>query len=95
MANERYAHFRNFSSQTTSFEEKKKVWLEISDMTEEAFDAMLAENRARQSRVPPVGRPAPDFEIERLTAARAPTGEFTRLADLRGRPVALVFGSYT
>ena len=95
MANERYAQFRNFSTQKMSFAEKRKVWLEISDMTEESFDAMLAENKARQSRVPPVGQPAPDFEIERLTASRAPTGEFVRLADFRGRPVSLVFGSYT
>jgi hypothetical protein len=90
-----YAHFKDFSSSGLPFEEKKKVWLEISDMTEEAFDAMMAANKARQSRVPQVGTPAPDFEIERLDRDRKRSGERVRLSALKGRPVALVFGSYT
>ena len=30
----KYEHFKNFSSDPMSMEEKRKVWLEISDMTE-------------------------------------------------------------
>ncbi len=95
MPDEKYLHFKDFSSGKTPFEERKKIWLEISDMTEEAFDAMMAANKARQSRVPQVGAPAPDFEIERLDRDRKRTGERVRLSALKGRPVALVFGSYT
>lgn len=95
MPDERYAHFKNFSSSNVPFEERKKIWLEISDMTEEEFDRMMAEEQARHERVPQVGTAAPDFEIERLTRERKRTGERVRLSSLRGRPVALAFGSYT
>ncbi len=96
MPDERYLHFKDFSSKQMPFEERKKVWLEISDMTEDAFDAMMAANKARQSRGPQVGTPAPDFEIERIDRDRKRTGERVRLSALKGgRPVALVFGSYT
>ncbi len=95
MPDERYLHFKDFSSKQMPFEERKKVWLEISDMTEDAFDAMMAANDERQSRVPRVGTPAPEFEIERLDRDRKRTGERVRLSALEGRPVALVFGSYT
>ena len=95
MPDERFLHFKDFSSKQMPFEERKKIWLEISDMTEDAFDAMMAANDERQSRVPRVGTPAPDFEIERIDRDRKRTGERVRLSALKGRPVALVFGSYT
>ncbi len=47
MPNPAYEHFANFSWNGMSFEEKKKVWLEISDMTEEEFDAMIAAEKSR------------------------------------------------
>ena len=75
--------------------ERRQLWLSISDMTEEAFDAMMAENKARQANVPAVGSEAPDFEIDRLDRKRKRTGETVRLSALRGKPVALIFGSYT
>ena len=95
MPDENYAHFKDFSSSDTPFAERKRIWLEISDMTETEFDAMMAANKERQSGVPQVGTPAPDFEIERLDRDRKRTGERVRLSALKGRPVALVFGSYT
>lgn len=91
----RFEHFKDFSSSGLSFPEKKKVWLEISDMTEEAFDSMMAEQKARQDGVPKVGDVAPDFEIERLDRSKKRTGDLVKLSSLRGRPVALAFGSYT
>jgi hypothetical protein len=76
-------------------EERKRMWLAISPITEEQFDALQAEQRARQARVPPPGTIAPDFELEVVTRDRKPTGEKVRLSALQGRPVGLVFGSYT
>lgn len=49
----------------------------------------------REKNAPKVGEPAPDFEIERLTPEGKRTGEMFRLSSTRGKPVALVFGSYT
>lgn len=95
MPNPQYDHFKNFSSNGMSFAEKKQVWLDISDMTETEFDAMMAEEKGRESMVPQVGDTAPDFRAERLGEDRARTGEFVSLSELRGRPVALAFGSYT
>jgi hypothetical protein len=76
-------------------EERKRMWLSISDITEAQFDALQAAQLARQARVPQPGTVAPDFELEMVTHARKPTGERIRLSALRGWPVGLVFGSYT
>ena len=76
-------------------EERKRMWLAISPITEEQFDALQAEQQARQSRVPQPGTPAPDFDLEIVTRDRKPTGERVSLSGLRGQPVGLVFGSYT
>ena len=75
--------------------ELRALWISVSDMTEEEFDDMMAANKARQARVPKVGDAAPDFEIDVLDAKKKRTGETVRLSGLRGKPVALVFGSYT
>lgn len=95
MPDERYAHYKDFSSGPLSLEERKKIWIEISDLTEKEFDAMLAEEHGRHAHVPEIGAEAPDFEVERLTHDRKRSGEKIRLSSLRGRPVALAFGSYT
>ncbi len=91
----KYDHFKDFSSSGMSFPEKRKVWLDISDMTADEFDTMMAEHDDRQSAALKIGDEAPDFEIERLDRSKKRTGEFVKLSDLRGRPVALAFGSYT
>ena len=90
-----YEQFKDFSSSQLSFSEKKKIWLKISDMSEKDFDAMMSAQKARQNRVPKVGAFAPEFKLERLDRAKKRTGEFVKLSNLRGRPVALAFGSYT
>jgi len=59
------------------------------------YEAMVRERALRDQSAPKVGEPAPDFEIERLTPAGKRTGETFRLSSTRGRPAALVFGSYT
>ena len=53
----------------------------------------LAEER--EKRVPQIGDPAPDFELERLNVDGKRTGQRVRLSSLRGKPVLLYFGSYT
>ena len=75
--------------------ERRKVWLEISDITESEFEAHMATQRAREADVPKVGAVAPDFVADVVDRARRRTGAQVRLSDLRGRPVGLVFGSYT
>lgn len=96
MANPKYEHFKDFSSGSLSMAEKKKIWIEISDhLTEESFDAMMAAHTAREADLPKVGDMAPDFRIERLDRDRKRSGEYVQLSALRGRPVALLFGSFT
>jgi hypothetical protein len=65
-------------------EERKKMWLSISDITEAQFDALQAEQKARQVRVPQPGTAALDFELDLVTRDRKPTGERVRLSALRG-----------
>lgn len=44
---------------------------------------------------PQIGDVAPDFELERLSASGGRIGEMMKLSGLRGKPVKLIFGSYT
>jgi len=74
---------------------RRKVWLEISDITDEEFEAHMAEEKAREAIVPKVGSEAPDFVADVLDRQRKRTGEQVRLSSLRGQPVGIVFGSYT
>ena len=77
------------------WEGKRRVWLEISDITEEQFETHMAAQKAREEGVPKVGEAAPDFVADILGRDWQRTGETVRLSDLRGKPVGLVFGSYT
>lgn len=95
MTSKEYEHFKDFSSSNMSMEERRKIWMELSDMTEGDFDKMFADQKVRQDRVPEVGQPAPEFEAELLDPDHARSGKTVKLSDLRGKPVALVFGSYT
>ncbi len=49
----------------------------------------------RDKNSPRIGDEAPEFELERLSPAGMRTGETLRLSSLRGRPVGLIFGSFT
>ena len=64
-------------------------------MTREAYAAMVQERSERDKLAPKVGQLAPDFTAERLTPGGSRTGDFFRLSAALGKPVALVFGSYT
>lgn len=86
---------RGMKGAAMAFEERKKMWLSISDITEEEFDAYQSWRTARLPRAPRPGAEAPDFELDRLGADGRPSAGRVRLSALRGTPVALVFGSYT
>jgi len=64
-------------------------------LTPEQYTAMRTERLAREEIAPAVGDPAPEFCLERLSTAGARTGEMMRLSENLGRPVGLIFGSYT
>lgn len=70
------------------------LWKEMN-ISRERFDEIQKMQAAREQGAPPVGSVAPDFELERLDARGKRTDRVLRLSSLRGRPVALVFGSYT
>ena len=65
------------------------------NISKEDFEMITKNLAEREKHTPAVGTTAPDFELRRLSAEGVLTDETLRLADLRGRPVALVFGSYT
>ena len=69
--------------------------LKLTKRSKDEFRAHLAARREREERAPKPGSAAPDFELELLTREGKRSGELRRLGDHRGRPVALVFGSYT
>ena len=71
-----------------------ELWKQLN-ITKEQFLEIRAMMDEREKGAPAVGAPAPDFELERLSADGKRTGTTLRLSGLRGRPVALVFGSYT
>ena len=69
--------------------------LERMMLTREAYAAMRTARVERERQAPKVGAPAPDFRVERLAADGTRGGEFFQLSQTRGKPVALIFGSYT
>jgi hypothetical protein len=64
-------------------------------MTREGFTKRWIERLRLDESSPQVGEPAPDFELELLTPAGKRTGELFKLSSARGKPVGLIFGSYT
>ena len=70
------------------------VWSQMN-ITRERFAEIRAEMAEREKLAPVPGSEAPDFALRRLSRDRRLSDERIRLDDLRGRPVGLVFGSYT
>jgi hypothetical protein len=64
-------------------------------MTRPEYEQMVMDRSERDKHAPKVGGRAPDFEIERLSSQGQRTGEMFRLSQALGRPIGLVFGSYT
>ncbi len=71
-------------------ERRARMGLSVSEYLE-----VRAKKLAREARAPSVGDVAPDYKVERLSPDRSRTGEMFRLSATRGKPVGLIFGSYT
>lgn len=76
--------------------EKPDSELAMRRITREEFRAWITARVKRAIEgAPQPGADAPDFNLERLSPEGGRTGEYMRLSSLRGKPVALVMGSYT
>ena len=69
--------------------------LEFRGWTREKMRANYERRLEADRHSPQVGELAPDFTLERLSPTGARTGETLSLSSLRGKPVGLIFGSYT
>ena len=78
------------TERTAALEQMRRFRDSLDDQTREWMERFQAHVRTRPE-PPSVGDPAPGFELDVLGGA----GARVRLAGLRGRPVALIFGSYT
>ena len=72
----------------------EEQWEQIG-LTPEEFKENIAKTIEREKTAPAIGDLAPDFDIKRLSEGGKITDERVRLSAMRGRPVALIFGSYT
>ena len=61
----------------------------------EMMERLVREREPIEQAAPEPGDQAPDFEAEWLSQAGERTGKTVRLADLKGQPVALLFGNFT
>ncbi len=71
--------------------EHEQLHHDPTPMTGERFAQLREAMARREERAPMVGDEAPEFELPVLDGK----GATVRLSELRGRPVALIFGSYT
>ena len=71
-------------------------WFEKRGKTRDELRTFI-ENRIvkDQKFSPKVGDNAPDFEVEKLDGTGRRTGELIKLSSYFGKPVGLIFGSYT
>ncbi len=71
--------------------EHEQLHHDPSPMTGERFAQLREAMARREERAPKVGDDAPNFELPVLNRK----GATVRLSELRGKPVALIFGCYT
>ena len=64
-------------------------------ISKEEFVKYAQDRIRRDQGTPREGTPAPDFTVERLDPKGQRTGEMFTLSSKFGKPVALLFGSYT
>lgn len=71
-------------------------WLDTRGKTREQLRKFIEARVVRdQEKSPKVGDAAPDFNLELLDERGNRTGEMTQLSGHFGKPIGLVFGSYT
>ena len=68
--------------------------LPAKNLSRDAYKAIRAERVERERHAPNPGELAPDFTIERLSPDGKRTSDLFQLSQSRGKPVALIFGSY-
>ena len=69
--------------------------LEFRGLTREGMRERFLDRMERDKHSPKVGEVAPDFELELLSPAGQRTDDRLSLSSLRGKPVGLIFGSFT
>ncbi len=69
--------------------------LEFRGWTRDGMRAGYERRLQADKNAPRPGDVAPDFTLELLSATGARTGESLSLSSLRGKPVGLIFGSFT
>ena len=68
---------------------------EAAGFTRAEFEDRWRARLERDRFSPEIGISAPDFTLEVLTSEGKRSGELLKLSSLFGRPIGLVFGSYT
>ena len=69
--------------------------LEFRGLTREGMRERFLDRMERDKHSPKVGEEAPDFELELLGANGKRSDDQLSLSSLRGKPVGLIFGSFT
>ena len=71
-------------------------WLETRGMTREQLRSFIEKRVIRDNELSPKqGDDAPDTELEVLNSNGTRSGETVKLSSYFGKPVGLIFGSYT
>jgi len=72
------------------------AYLEVIELPPDEFMQQLAAERAPiEAAAPKPGESAPEFTAQRFSVEAGLTEPLVSLADYKGRPLALLFGSYT
>ena len=69
--------------------------LEFRGWTREGMRQRFLDRMERDKNSPQVGEEAPDFRLELLGATGKRSDDYLSLSSLSGKPVGLIFGSYT
>ena len=74
----------------------KQEWLDTRCKTRDELRTLIEGRVIKDNEISPkVGEDAPDFEAEILDEQGKRTGDMLQLSSQIGRPIGLVFGSYT
>ncbi len=88
-ADELFARVKNNKANVS-----KHPWKDWN-ISKEEWVEYLQERIRQDLGAPKVGQSAPDFTVERLDTKGKRTGEMFALSAVFGKPIALLFGSYT
>ena len=69
--------------------------LEFRGWTRDSMRESYGKRIADDVNSPQIGDQAPDFQLELLGTSGERTGDQMTLSSLRGKPVGMIFGSYT